>query len=222
MLGGRGAIGEAVADGLGARGDEVLRSSRSGSGGDLAVDPFGAAGLGALDAVPQLDAVVWAQGTNAADSIDDVDLDAHLDVFRANCLFVTATLAHLLLRDRIASSARLVVVSSVWQELARSDKLSYMVSKAAVGGLVRSAAVDLAGRGILMNAVLPGATDTPMTRAMLSEEQVAAIAGLSPHRRLADLEGVVGLVIWLASASNTSVTGLSIPVDLGFSVARLL
>ena len=106
--------------------------------------------------------------------------------------------------------------------LARAGKFSYTISKAAIGGLVRAASVDLAPRGILVNGVLPSVIDTPMTRAMLSDDAVASVAGQTGFRRLATPEDVAALVVSLASASNTGVTGQSIPVDLGFSHARTL
>ena len=87
--------------------------------------------------------------------------------------------------ERLAGGARLCVISSIWQTSARPNKLSYMVSKAALQGLVLSAATDLAERGILVNAVLPGALDTPMTRQNLTAEQIDRIAGMTKFDRLA-------------------------------------
>jgi len=128
----------------------------------------------------------------------------------------------LLASDRLASGARLCVISSVWQTSARSNKLSYMVSKAALQGLVLSAATDLAERGILVNAVLPGAIDTPMTRQNLSAEQIGRIAGMTKFNRLAALGDVAALVAFLCSTANTSITGQFVAVDLGFQNARLV
>jgi NAD(P)-dependent dehydrogenase (short-subunit alcohol dehydrogenase family) len=124
--------------------------------------------------------------------------------------------------NRLASGARLCVISSVWQTVARPNKLSYMVSKAALQGLVLSAATDLAERGILINAVLPGAIDTPMTRQNLTPDQIERVAGMTKFDRLAALGDVAALVAFLCSAANTSITGQFVAVDLGFQNARLV
>src|SRR5258706_10945488 len=129
-------------------------------------------------------AVCWAQGSNMSDSVLDVDSSKHLDLYRANCLFVLETLRILLDRDMLTQTARLVVVSSIWQRVARQNKLSYIMSKAALGGLVQSASVDLAERGILINAVLPSVLDTAMTATNLTPAQIDGIAGATGFGRL--------------------------------------
>lgn len=227
VFGGLGAIGHAVAEGLTAAGHKVFRTTRSCDHGEeelLPVDPFepGGHGLEALARLPRLHAAVWAQGDNHQDSLATFELASFEAVLRANCTYVAATLAALVERDLLVRGARLCVVSSVWQLMARQNKLSYVVSKAAVGGLVRSAAVDLAARGVMVNAVMPGALDTPMARSMLSADQLAAIASSTGFDRLPTLDDVVGLVCFLCSDANTGVTGQSISVDLGYSVGRLV
>lgn len=225
VFGGYGAIGSAVAAGLERDGFRVLRGSRSAEtqdSGHVRVDPFdeGGAGLSALDDLPLLDAVVWAHGANRADSVESFDLRAFEDVLRANCTFVAVTLAALLERERLVDGARLCVVSSIWQTAARRAKLSYTVSKAALGGLVRSAAVDLAHRRILVNAVLPGVVETPMTRSMLTPAQLETITASTGFDRLLSVGDVASAVCHLCSPANTGVTGQSVTVDLGFTVGH--
>ena len=187
----------------------------------VAVDPFDdATGMAALGAVGPLDAVVWAQGANVNDSVLQFDLATHLEVLKANCVFVAATLAELLRVNGLRDGARLCVISSIWQAIARDNKLSYTVSKAALAGLVHSAAADLASRGMLVNAVLPSVTDTPMTRAMLSREQIDGFASATRFGRLTSLDDVASTVVFLCSERNTGVTGQSIAVDLGYSTVR--
>lgn len=226
VAGASGALGGAIAAALAADGSEVVGTSRTGAAagaGLVALDPLGAPGtLAAVAARGPYDAVVWAQGVNVNDGAADVDAEAFREVLDANVTFVVASLQALLEHGAIRDGARLVVISSIWETLARAGKFSYTISKAAIGGLVRAASVDLAPRGILVNGVLPSVIDTPMTRAMLSEDAVASVAGQTGFRRLATPQDVAALVVSLASASNTGVTGQSIPVDLGFSHARTL
>ncbi len=223
VFGASGAIGGAVAGTLADAGFAVHGTSRDGAGETIALDPVGTpAGLGALDDLPPLAAVVWAQGANRNDSPVDVERDDFEAVMAANVTYVVVTLAHLLRAERLARPARMVVISSIWQQVARPGKFSYTISKAAIGGLVRAASVDLAASGHLINAVGPGVTDTPMTRAMLSAEQIGDVAGQTGFGRLTSLADVAALTAHLCSAANTGVTGQSIAIDLGFSHARAL
>jgi NAD(P)-dependent dehydrogenase (short-subunit alcohol dehydrogenase family) len=171
---------------------------------------------GELADEPPFDSVCWAQGANMSDSIREFDSAAHLELYRVNCLYVLESMAALVgARMLSASGARLCIVSSIWQEQARPNKLSYTMSKAAVGGLVRAASVDLAAHGHLVNAVLPGALDTPMTRAQLTSAQIESMKRLTPFNRLPDLNTLIELILFLCSDSNSSISGQSISVDLG-------
>ncbi len=177
-------------------------------------------------AAPELEAgapysgICWAQGANLDDSVYSFDPVKHLELYQANCLYILMTLQALLHGKLLAEGARLCVVSSIWQNLARQTKLSYCMSKAALQGLVLSAAADLAPAGHLINAVLPGAIDTPMTRQRLTEEQIQKLRAATGFNRLPVLEDVASLVCFLCSAENNGITGQFIAVDLGFGHVR--
>jgi len=223
VFGGSGAIGRAIVARFEADGYLVVATSRRGGETLVACDPLDDPdSLAAVAALGQFDAVVWAQGVNLNDSAVDVDVQAFRKTIDANVTFVVASLSALVRDGAVRDGARMVVLSSIWQTLARANKFSYTVSKAAIGGLVRAASVDLAPRGILVNAVLPSVIDTAMTRAMLSPAQVDFVASQTGFGRLNTTDDVAGLVISLCGESNTGVTGQSIAVDLGFSHARVL
>ena len=221
LFGASGQIGWACAEALVAAGRTVVKASRQ---GDVARDIFAFDPFAPSSDLPQghFDTVIWAQGANLSDSVLNFDEDAHLELYRANALFVAATLARLLNEDRIVTGARLCVISSVWQTVARQAKLSYMMTKAALQGLILSASVDLAERGILINAVLPGALDTPMTHSNLSLEQIERIIATTAFARLPSISDVAALVTFLCSPANTSITGQFIAVDLGFRHAHVI
>jgi hypothetical protein len=166
--------------------------------------------------------VCWAQGTNTNDSVYNVDLDRHLSIYHANCTFILITLQALLKEKLMAEASRFCVISSIWQNLARQSKLSYCMSKAALQGLVLSAAADLAADGLLINAVLPGALETPMTRKNLSAEQIDRLASATAFGRLPALQDVASLVCYLCSPENSGITGQFIAADLGFSHVRIV
>ena len=175
-----------------------------------------------LEAGAPYSGICWAQGTNLTDSVYSFDPIKHLEVYQANCLFVLMTLQELLVGNLLAKGARLCIISSIWQNLARQSKLSYCMSKAALQGLVLSASADLARDGYLINAVLPGALDTPMTRKQLNKQQIVKLRAATAFKRLPTLGEVASLVCYLCSSENTGITGQFIAVDLGFSHVRLI
>ena len=86
---------------------------------------------------------------------------------------------------------------------------------------VQSVAADLGPDGHLINAILPGVLDTPMTRTALSSEQIASVTTQTPTKRLATVQDVCNLAYFLTSNANNGITGQFIRVDGGFSDIRL-
>ena len=219
VVGGFGALGSAISSALSADSFDVLRSSRS-------PRPESPEAVVITDSMPgdlpPLSAVVWAQGINVNDSVSTFADDDLARLLEVNVVSVASQLRALVSRGTLQDGARVVVVSSIWEQLARPGKFSYTVTKAAVGGLVRAAALDLAPRGILVNGVLPGVVDTPMSRAMLSADQIEAFEQSTGAGRMVAPQDVAAVVAHLASARNTAVTGQSVAVDLGFTVGRIL
>jgi len=167
-------------------------------------------------------AVVWAQGANLTDSIYNFDVDKHLEVYNTNIVYIMESLTQLISGSRMQDGARLCIISSIWQNLARQNKLSYCVSKSAIAGLVRSLAIDLGQRGCLVNAILPGPIDTPMTRQQLTADQIKFFGEASPLGRLSRTEELSEMAEFLCSERNSGITGQFINVDGGFSDARLV
>jgi len=170
----------------------------------------------------RFDAVCWAQGLNLNDSIYAFDSDDHLNVYQVNVLYILRSLSQIIGSDLLNHPARLCIISSIWQNISRNNKLSYSISKAALQGLVLSLANDMSKDGDLINAILPGALDTPMTRANLSSEQIKSIENATGFKRLPKLDDIGNAALFLCSAENASITGQFIKVDLGFSDVRNL
>lgn len=189
----------------------------------LVWDPFSAPFPvdNALDSV-KFCAVIWAQGANCNDSIRSLDLAEHENLYRANVTYILASLQRLLLENRLEPGARLCVISSIWQNITKQRKLSYTVTKSALKGLVQSLAIDLGKEGYLVNAVLPGALDTSMTRENLSDSQIEALENMTPLGTLPRMDDVCGLVYFLCSQDNTGITGQFVAADRGFSYARII
>jgi 3-oxoacyl-[acyl-carrier protein] reductase len=229
VFGASGAIGGALVQAACARGWQVAAVARhvpSGVGDvrNIAYDPFDGTtfDVSSLADAEPFDAVCWAQGANVNDSIADVDLATHQEIYRANCVYVLATLQSLLNAGKLREPAKLCIISSIWQNLARQSKLTYCMTKAAVEGMVLSLSADLAAHGHLVNAVLPGALETPMTRRNLSTEQIERLTSATQFGRLPSLEDVSSAVLYLCSPENTGITGQFVAADLGFSRVRIV
>ena len=170
------------------------------------------------DSFPEnINAIVWAQGANISDDIFSYQPEDFSTVFNANVLFIIETLHYLLKSDSLAEKCRMVVISSIWQEIARNSKLSYTVSKSALRGLVQSLAIDLADHGYQINAVLPGVLDTPMTQANLTPDQINEILKHTPGSQITSMAAVCEAVRFLTSEGSLGVNGQFLGVDGGFS-----
>jgi len=113
----------------------------------------------------------------------------------------------------------IVAVSSAAAVMGLIHSSDYCASKAGVAGLVRGAALDYAKRGIRINALLPGATDTPMSRR--SMEQNTAIAGTLtvPMDRMAEPREIAAGAVWMVSDQASYMTGACISIDAGMTIA---
>jgi 3-oxoacyl-[acyl-carrier protein] reductase len=112
----------------------------------------------------------------------------------------------------------IVLLASVNGLIAEPQFADYNASKGGAVLLARSMAVDLAGRGVRVNAVCPGYVRTPMTEAYLADPDTAAaiVAGISMGR-VADSEEIAAVIAFLASDESSYITGAAIVADGGRS-----
>jgi len=97
---------------------------------------------------------------------------------------------------------------------------AYNAAKGGVVNLTRSVALDHAHEGIRCNAVCPGSTETPMSRAILANEPLSAeFRRLIPMGRIARADEVAAAVAFLASDDAGYITGVMLPVDGGLLAA---
>ena len=101
-------------------------------------------------------------------------------------------------------------------------RTAYGTSKAAVIGLTRQIATELAEEGITANAIAPGPVDTPMTEVLHSSTFRAAYTSAIPMKRYGRPTEIASLVSFLASENSAYITGVAIPVDGGFMSAGAL
>jgi NADP-dependent 3-hydroxy acid dehydrogenase YdfG len=169
-----------------------------------------------LKNIQNIDIVIWAHGFNFNDNINNFDINKFNIMIDANVSFILNTLHYLLNNNKINNSAKMVIISSIWEESTRPNKLSYTISKSALSGLVKNISYDLSSRNILINNVLPGVIDNEMSRKALSEEKFNYVKNYMNFNRLITLNDVYKTIKFLV-IDNTGITGQSIKVDLGFT-----
>jgi NAD(P)-dependent dehydrogenase (short-subunit alcohol dehydrogenase family) len=115
----------------------------------------------------------------------------------------------------------IVNCSSVSGVAGHLGSCAYTASKHGVVGLTKSAALQYARRGIRVNAVCPGSTDTEMLRSVYrTPEELARRADLLPLGRLGLPEEVAAVVLWLCSDASSFVTGQVLCTDGGVTAGR--
>ena len=117
---------------------------------------------------------------------------------------------------------RIVNISSVSGLRAGTGRTAYGTSKAAVIGLTRQMAIELAEHGITVNSVAPGPIDTPMTQALHSAETRLSFTNGIPMKRYGTTAEIAAAVAFLARPDASFITGHVVPVDGGFIAAGVL
>lgn len=230
VTGASNGIGAAIAAHLRTRGDAVVGIDRE-SGPDVVVADLADAAdraravaevtqrLGGIDVVVNV-AGIYRTGSIHDSGFDDwrpvwsVNLDAPLDLMR---LTTPAMIAQ--------GFGRIVNITSVHAQFAQPASLAYDVAKAGLEAATRSASLDLARHGVLVNAVAPGfvrtrmsllddgtdETDTAQFRAAyLDSGRLPVGRGSLPHE-------LAPMVALLSDRSNTYITGQTIVVDGGLT-----
>jgi len=227
---GRG-IGRACAEGLADAGAEVIAVARS--EGDLAklrshtsgrietwtADVTDDAFIERVAALEGLGVLVNNAGGNRPQAFVDVDVES-LDFVLGLNVRAAFRVAQAAARAMIASGtqASIINMSSQMGHVGSPKRAVYCMSKHAIEGLTKAMAVELAPAGIRVNSVAPTFVETPLTKPMLDDPEFREfVLGMIPMRRLAQVEDVVGAVLYLASPAAGMVTGHSLKVDGGWT-----
>lgn len=141
----------------------------------------------------------------------DDDFDRVLDVNLSGAFTCLREAAKLMTRQR---KGRIVNITSVVGQMGNAGQVNYSAAKAGLIGMTKSAAKELAGRNVTVNAVAPGFIETDMT-AKLTDEVRAAYIEAIPLRRLGQPQDIADAVAFLASDKAGYITGQVIAVNGG-------
>lgn len=141
----------------------------------------------------------------------DEDFDRVLDVNLSGAFTCLREAAKLMTRQR---KGRIVNITSVVGQMGNAGQINYSAAKAGLIGMTKSAAKELAGRNVTVNAVAPGFIETDMT-AKLTDEIRAAYIEAIPLRRLGLPQDIADAVAFLASDKAGYITGQVIAVNGG-------
>ncbi len=141
----------------------------------------------------------------------DEDFDRVLGVNLRGAFVCLREAAKIMTRQR---RGRIVNIASVVGQMGNAGQINYAAAKAGLIGVTKSAAKELAGRSITVNAVAPGFIETDMTAA-LSDEARQAYARAIPLGRLGTAQDVADAVAFLASDKAAYITGQVLAVNGG-------
>ncbi len=115
---------------------------------------------------------------------------------------------------------RIINISSVAAEHVNPGQTNYAASKGAINAFTRALAVELASRGVSVNAIAPGFIETDMSEAVRNKAG-DRIQKLIPMRRLGQPEDIAKVAVFLASADSAYLTGQVLTVDGGLSLGAV-
>jgi glucose 1-dehydrogenase len=161
---------------------------------------------------PRLDCLVNNAGFQRESPSEALDIQTYRRILDVNLtgavLCAQKALAHFVARG---GGGNIINCSSVHQIIPKPGYLAYSISKGAMASLTRTLALEFAGRGVRVNAVGPGAIDTPINAAWTGDQaKRAVVEGHIPLGRVGTPEEIAGIFAFLASDEASYITGQTI------------
>jgi len=165
-----------------------------------------------LEELPPIDAVIHAAGMMKAARLGQLDFQASEMLWKLH-IGVAEVLADRLV-DKMPDGGRIVLLGSRTSS-GVAGRSQYVATKSAMIGMARSWAAELAPRGITVNVVAPGATQTPM---LSTPQRQSSPPKLPPIGRFIQPQEVASLVCYLLSPSAAAITGQQLVICGGASL----
>jgi NAD(P)-dependent dehydrogenase (short-subunit alcohol dehydrogenase family) len=173
----------------------------------------------AVDTLGRLDYAVNNAGIEAMPiPLAEYPLDVWNQVLSVNLTGVFLCLKHEIAQMLKQGKGAIVNIASVAGLIGTPLIAAYTATKHGVVGLTKTAALEYAQSGIRVNAVCPGATQTPMGDRLIEQHPEVAemLLKIHPMGRIADVKEMAAAVLWLCSDSASFVTGQALAVDGGY------
>jgi NAD(P)-dependent dehydrogenase (short-subunit alcohol dehydrogenase family) len=236
VIGGTSGIGRSIALGLALAGADVVATSRSNDSVDAVANEIEELGRATLRITT--DILSWQSLKDLHDRVvaDLGDIDILVNSAGVTKRVATLecseedwdTIMNVNLRGTLygcqifgrsmieRGCGRIINIASLSTFVAFHEVAAYGASKAAVGALTKSLAVEWAQTGVCINAIAPGIVPTELNRALLETPRGKELLARTPMGRFGAAEEMVGTAVYLASDSSCFVTGQIIAVDGGY------
>jgi 3-oxoacyl-[acyl-carrier protein] reductase len=143
--------------------------------------------------------------------MEEKDFDSVINTNLKGTFLMTKAVSRQMLKQRYG---RIINMASVVGITGNQGQANYSASKAGVIGLTKSFALEVAAKGITVNALAPGFIETDMTDAM-TDAAIEAAKALIPAKRMGSPEDVAEVIAFLASEQSGYITGQTVCVDGG-------
>jgi NAD(P)-dependent dehydrogenase (short-subunit alcohol dehydrogenase family) len=236
VIGGTSGIGRSIALGLALAGADVVATSRSNDSVDAVANEIEELGRATLRITT--DILSWQSLKDLHDRVvaDLGDIDILVNSAGVTKRVATLecseedwdTIMNVNLRGTLygcqifgrsmieRGCGRIINIASLSTFVAFHEVAAYGASKAAVGALTKSLAVEWAQTGVCINAIAPGIVPTELNRALLETPRGKELLARTPMGRFGAAEEMVGTAVYLASDASCFVTGQIIAVDGGY------
>lgn len=173
-----------------------------------------------IDKLPELNGIVHCAGYVETLPFPFITYEKLEKIFKVNLLMPVMLTKNILQKKLLLKESSIVFISSISGNLCAIYANSmYSSTKAAVNGIVKGMAMDLAPKKIRVNTVMPGMINTPLIKPdILTEEQLEQDMKKYPLKRYGEPEEVAYAVIYLLSDASKWITGSNLLIDGGFTL----